>query len=579
MTRRLLSILLAVLLLFTTAAIAFAADGDAAEEQPKRIYFDPASANWEDITYVRFHVWTIDDPDFVGFDWGGKKQNGTQAEDGTWYYDFDEKGLTIKTDCQYAVIFYNNKGQQTYNLLFDSTCFGDVAEADLENVLENPEDSSKTAVPAYWKHQDPTVNGPELKISSIGNVVGTCIPRSLTKAAMVTNFIDNTLENAREFSELTDQEIIDNIGTNLEMTREEIAEAIAAASVETEWNYDDSILPAAEEPTEEPTEEPATEEPATEEPTAEPETEEPTAEPEPVPDVNGIYFDPASANWDGIKYVRFHIWAIDDPDFVGFDWGAKKQAGKLQEDGTWYYDFGDAGLTIKPDCQYAVIFYNDKGEQTYNLLFDASCLGDTAYADPENLLENPEDSSKTAMPAYWKHQDPTVNGPELKISSIGNVVGSCIPRSLTKEEMVTNFINNTLENAREFSELTDQEMLDNIGAAMGMALDDMEFAVESATVETAWTAEDSTLPQEMPDIAPLRGDYDGDREITILDATRAQNIIAELTERPAEDFLINIDADGDYELTIMDATRIQRFLAELCDMDGNAINDGQVIVH
>lgn len=68
---------------------------------------------------------------------------------------------------------------------------------------------------------------------------------------------------------------------------------------------------------------------------------------------------------------------------------------------------------------------------------------------------------------------------------------------------------------------------------------------------------------------PLRGDYDGDGEITIMDATRAQRIIAELDERPDDTFLTGVDADRDGELTIMDATRIQRVIAELCDWDGN----------
>ena len=83
----------------------------------------------------------------------------------------------------------------------------------------------------------------------------------------------------------------------------------------------------------------------------------------------------------------------------------------------------------------------------------------------------------------------------------------------------------------------------------------------------------TTAPEtEEPTIAPptglFRGDYDNDKDITILDATRAQNILAELVERPQEDFLANVDADGDGELTILDATRIQNFLAELCNMDG-----------
>ncbi len=66
----------------------------------------------------------------------------------------------------------------------------------------------------------------------------------------------------------------------------------------------------------------------------------------------------------------------------------------------------------------------------------------------------------------------------------------------------------------------------------------------------------------------LCGDYDEDRSVTILDATRAQNIIAELMERPSEDFLKKVDADGDGDLTILDATSVQRYLADLPAYEG-----------
>ena len=101
---------------------------------------------------------------------------------------------------------------------------------------------------------------------------------------------------------------------------------------------------------------------------------------------------------------------------------------------------------------------------------------------------------------------------------------------------------------------------------------------EAAPTEPAPTepAPTEAAPTEAAPTEPaptvLRGDYDEDEQITIMDATRAQNIIAELTARPAEDFLVAVDADGDKDLTIMDATRIQNVVAELMDMDGNPAN-------
>lgn len=65
-----------------------------------------------------------------------------------------------------------------------------------------------------------------------------------------------------------------------------------------------------------------------------------------------------------------------------------------------------------------------------------------------------------------------------------------------------------------------------------------------------------------------RGDYDSDNNITILDATRVQRIIAGLFTGSNPAILKSADADGDKELTILDATRIQRVIAGLCGWDG-----------
>jgi hypothetical protein len=64
----------------------------------------------------------------------------------------------------------------------------------------------------------------------------------------------------------------------------------------------------------------------------------------------------------------------------------------------------------------------------------------------------------------------------------------------------------------------------------------------------------------------IRGDADGDGEVTILDATAIQRKLASL---PAASFNEQAaDVDGDGELAILDATYIQRWLAGLSCPDG-----------
>ena len=84
------------------------------------------------------------------------------------------------------------------------------------------------------------------------------------------------------------------------------------------------------------------------------------------------------------------------------------------------------------------------------------------------------------------------------------------------------------------------------------------------------------IPDE-PVSTAKRGDSDGDGEVTVLDATRIQRLLAELCDIDGSSYtgkplsaaqIIISDADNDGEVTIMDATAIQRYMAELPAFDG-----------
>ena len=82
--------------------------------------------------------------------------------------------------------------------------------------------------------------------------------------------------------------------------------------------------------------------------------------------------------------------------------------------------------------------------------------------------------------------------------------------------------------------------------------------------------EPPTKPDPIIDGTHDRGDADGDGTVGIMDATRIQRYLANLTDEDGID-MIAADADLDGNVGIMDATRIQRVLAGLCDMDGNKV--------
>ena len=140
-----------------------------------------------------------------------------------------------------------------------------------------------------------------------------------------------------------------------------------------------------------------------------------------------IYFDAASAGWQNVKYIMFYIYNVEtSTELVA--WGSKKLRGtKLAEDSDiWSFDPTTIGMV--EGTQYAIIFNNDEGGETYQLLMDTSCLGDTAYCTGL-ITENPVDSNKSSREARWRNNS---LGPVLAITSIGNVVGETCPSNTTR---------------------------------------------------------------------------------------------------------------------------------------------------
>lgn len=225
---------------------------------------------------------------------------------------------------------------------------------------------------------------------------------------------------------------------------------------------------------------------------------------DPSPNANVIFFDPTGSGWEDFDAIGFHVWEIDDDAFNGYFWGEKKQKGSKASDGKWYYDFDAAQLTLREGKQYGVIFYAIKdgatAQQTYNLIFSTECFGKTASCEG-TIYENPEDSHKTTQAAFWEDGvDATVYGPELQITSIGNVVGTCCPASTTPYELFVNFLHNTLQNARIYSGKTDQQLLDDLGNALGMTRSDVEKAIDENGVDVKWDREKSSLPDDAPPV-------------------------------------------------------------------------------
>ena len=275
---------------------------------------------------------------------------------------------------------------------------------------------------------------------------------------------------------------------------------------------------------------------------------------------NVIHFDANTASHFDEPYEKIycHIWEYGGKPF--FNWQSRKEKCTDEDkDGIWTYSLDDNGIVLEDGKLYAVIFSNERGEQTYNLLFDETVLGDTAYCDGSNF-DSPE--SIIYHCAYWRNQGTGISdfGPELYITSTGNVVGSYIPKTTTAQDIFEEFLTDTLENARIYSGKEDQAIVDDIATRMELTIFDVMNAIENTDVTAQWSWWKS--PLEHGDFTPVIGDVDGDTTLSVMDATAIQRYKAGLSTIP-EKLLIYGDVDKDTHVSVLDATAIQMKLAQL----------------
>ena len=159
----------------------------------------------------------------------------------------------------------------------------------------------------------------------------------------------------------------------------------------------------------------------------------------PTIEENAIAFDVRKSGWNNVKTVYCHIWRADGTgDWP--NWQTKKEKCKYNSStGIATYDLSKTGHNIKKSDGklYCVIFSANTGMQTYNVIMSGKCIGDTLYCTG-NLLENPEDSEKRANEAVWaKTKD---CGPEKKITSTGNIIGTALPEGETDASMLACFL-------------------------------------------------------------------------------------------------------------------------------------------
>ena len=225
-----------------------------------------------------------------------------------------------------------------------------------------------------------------------------------------------------------------------------------------------------------------------------------------------IYFDANTSGWNNFKLVMIYLY-IPETDEKLVEWGSKKKGGLTDEGGgIWSFDFEAKGHTLDPSTQYCLIFLNDNGMQTCDLLMDTTCLGDTAVCESDKFLENTDDSNKKSVVVRWKNNSKL--GPKKAITSLGHIVGEVVPAFTSPYKMFVDFLANSgaksLANAILYSDgKSAQEVIDEAAENLGLQRGDVKKAIAEAastgvttvagTETRDWSADWSEAHSSLPE--------------------------------------------------------------------------------
>lgn len=291
-----------------------------------------------------------------------------------------------------------------------------------------------------------------------------------------------------------------------------------------------------------------------------------------------IYFDVNSTGWKNYMRIYCHIWRADGTGEWP-RWQTKKENCTKEDNGLYSYDVAKTGNADEIEQSgghnyYCVIFSADTGMQTYNTIMNGNCLGDTCYVTG-NLLENPNDSSRTCTEAAWKNHPEC--GPAKAITSTGKVIGSALPDGVTDADLLADYLlmyvncdgvadtqktdktgdlarllnvkkNDLIDSVKvkinkekaDYGSLNDDEaerwlnaVLDIINAAYKDIFDSDEYDIN---LDGKFDVQDVTYLQlgisgknQFTDTQKEIADYNNDGKIDVQDVTKAQMIISEVT--------------------------------------------------
>lgn len=241
MSKKIISAVLAVLMMSSTAALAAsAAEVEAEKSTGATGTFKFDMGDWDHSHDVSFYIWakSADGSDTKwgsksgwvdSNNWGSKKTFGTKVE--------GEDGIVESYEIEFldgydtfCIMYDPTTGFQTYNCIITENAIGDTCRVTGEEV-ENPEDSEKKAAVVAFDNAGDC--GPQLVVTSTGNIVGTALAPNENGALTLAKFVYNGLEIKDDGTVVSaqDKSNVDKV------TEEKIANAISAygTDADTVW--------------------------------------------------------------------------------------------------------------------------------------------------------------------------------------------------------------------------------------------------------------------------------------------------------------------------------------------------------
>ena len=543
------------------------------------LYADPEVWKNTEQATVYFYTHSPDGSEDALFPWGSKKGKMTDEGGDIWSFDFAAKGITLDDSAQYGVVFSNDWNEQACDLIFDTSCLGDLACIAADKI-ECAYDSNRVCSSTAWVCADPAVYAPPVCITSIGNVIGKAFWKGDTPESLFRHFLTSEgsegLANALCFNGKTTKETVFDTGFALGLSKEEIIRIVGECDINLEEDNPrpdpDKLIPEGWE----------------------------------KKDDGKLYFYVNPEIWYNTTQatVYFYTHPLDGPEEAVFPWGSKK--GKMTDEGNgvWSFDFAEKSVTLDDDMQYGVIFTDDRGTMTCNLIFDTSLVGDLAYLTGETINifneyhygtsgSSGSSGSSGTYRVCWADADPETYGQPFEINSLGVVLGTSLWKGETAGDTLLRFItgddSERLIYAVEYTEKTAEQVVYDAGHALKMEDNEIEAVIAKSGVDL-----DKIGPSRNPDVEYVAGEveavlYEPDRitpeyvqslfdtyPVTKDEVTerlysfgysyRKFKLMQDLVDGVQEnETLIRGDVNRDGKIDISDATLIQMFAAEVID--------------